>query len=155
MSEDRGGPGVPFPPPFLFIGLLGLGLVLGRRFSFREEPNRTLDVVSVAAVVGGAAICAGAAVQMKRGGASLTVYHPTEVLVTGGFFRFSRNPIYFGLTSVYLGIAMRARSLPAFVLLPVALALTDRLVVDPEERYLEATFGKAYRKYKRAVPRWF
>ncbi len=50
---------------------------------------------------------------------------------------------------------MYARSLPALVLLPIVLALLDRLVVSREERYLERLFGDEYRRYEDAVPRWF
>jgi protein-S-isoprenylcysteine O-methyltransferase Ste14 len=70
-------------------------------------------------------------------------------------FEWTRNPAYVGATSIYVGIAMYTRSLPAFVLLPVVLALLDRLVVTPEERYLERRFGDDYRRYCEMVPRWF
>jgi protein-S-isoprenylcysteine O-methyltransferase Ste14 len=40
-------------------------------------------------------------------------------------------------------------------MLPVALALLDRFVVDKEERYLDARFGEVYRRYRDGMPRWF
>ena len=58
-------------------------------------------------------------------------------------------------TSIYIGIALYARSMPAFTLLPIVLALLDRLVVSREEAYLERRFGDDYRHYRDAVPRWF
>ncbi len=59
------------------------------------------------------------------------------------------------MTSVYIGIALRTRSIPALVMLPVALALLDSGVVAREERYLERRFGDTYRAYRDRVPRWF
>jgi protein-S-isoprenylcysteine O-methyltransferase Ste14 len=147
--------GVPFPPPLVFGATLALGLALGRNAELDPHNaaySRTAGTISLLA---GAAVGAAAVLGIKRAGSAVNVYRPTTALVTTGAFRFSRNPVYFGLTAAYLGIALRARSIPALALLPIALALTDRLVVDPEERYLERRFGDEYRAYRDAVPRWF
>jgi len=155
LSEDQETCGVPFPPPLVFGATLALGLALGR--SAELDPRnaayaRRAGAISLAT---GVAAVGAAIAGIKRAGSSVNVYAPTTALVTSGIFRFSRNPLYFGLTAAYLGIALGARSIPALALLPVALALTDRLVVDREERYLERRFGDEYRAYRDAVPRWF
>ncbi|GAC1583735.1 MAG: hypothetical protein NVS3B28_03710 [Candidatus Velthaea sp.] len=92
---------------------------------------------------------------MKRVGSNVDPFKPTTALATGGIFRLSRNPAYVGATAIYIGIALAARSIPAFTFLPIALALLDRGVVDREERYLEEKFGQEYRSYRAHVPRWF
>jgi protein-S-isoprenylcysteine O-methyltransferase Ste14 len=109
----------------------------------------------VASVVAGIVIGATTLRTLRRAGTSADPYQPTSTLVTDGVFALSRNPAYVGATSIYIGIAMYARSLPAYTLLPIVLALLDRLVVAREERYLEQRFGEAYRAYRAAVPRWF
>ncbi len=153
MNEETSG--VPFPPPLVFGAMLALGLVLGRNAELDARSAAYARTAGTISLVVGAAVGAAAILDIKRAGSSVNVYKPTTALVTGGVFRFSRNPIYFGLTAAYLGIALRMRSIPGLALLPVALALTDRLVVDPEERYLERRFGDEYRAYRDAVPRWF
>lgn len=153
MNDETSG--VAFPPPFLFAAAMAAGLALGRNAQLDAHNAKYARVAgNVSLLTGLFATVAGMAA-IKRAGSAVNVYRPTTALVTGGIFRFSRNPIYFGLTSAYLGVALRARSLPALALLPVALALTDRFVVDPEERYLEERFGDEYRAYRARVPRWF
>ncbi len=148
-------PGVAFPPPLLFAGALAAGLLAGR-----GEPSETFGaragrIVGPASAVAGV-LCCAAAVRAMR--AARTTLRPTETataLCTSGVFAYTRNPIYVGFTSVYVGVAMALRSQPAFVLLPVVLALLDRHVVDREERSLEGAFPEAYRAYRARVPRWF
>jgi protein-S-isoprenylcysteine O-methyltransferase Ste14 len=40
------------------------------------------------------------------------------------------------------------------ILTPLAWLLVNRAVVRSEERYLDQRFGKAYRDYKKRVPRY-
>ena len=55
--------------------------------------------------------------------------------------------------AIYIGIALCTYSLPALALLPLALIVVERGVVEREERYLERRFADAYRTYRDAVPR--
>jgi protein-S-isoprenylcysteine O-methyltransferase Ste14 len=147
--------GVAAPPPLIFGGALALGLALGRLQKENETCARCMRMWGGAAVVAGLAIGAGAVDAFKRAGTNLDPYKPSTALATDGVFALSRNPAYVGATSIYVGIALYARSLPALTLLPIVLALLDRLVVSREEAYLERRFGDEYRRYREAVPRWF
>jgi protein-S-isoprenylcysteine O-methyltransferase Ste14 len=55
---------------------------------------------------------------------------------------------------MYTAIATLANALWAIVLLPVALLVTQRGVIEREERYLERKFGEEYLSYKARVRRW-
>ena len=48
---------------------------------------------------------------------------------------------------------MRWQLRPLLVLQPM-LRLLVRLVIAPEEAYMERRFGNRYRQYKKDVPRW-
>jgi protein-S-isoprenylcysteine O-methyltransferase Ste14 len=117
-----------------------------------------IDVAfAVAAVVGGLIVVAGialaapgflpfASVQqlygVKRGG-----------LITGGPYRYSRNPQYAGLGIALVGVAVIARS--AIALLVVAMywvAIRTWIVV--EEEHLDAAFGAQYAAYRQRAPRF-
>ncbi len=52
------------------------------------------------------------------------------------------------------GVAGIANALWPLVLLPLVLAGVRRLVIDREERYLDAKFGEDYRRYRQRVRRW-
>ncbi len=159
MTDEEGTEyavaGVRVSPPLLFVGALALGLGAGRLASgatYGTRMRRVLGTLSIAIGVGAGA---AALAEIRRVGSSPSPFAPTTGLATDGVFRFTRNPAYFGATSIYIGVALLARSIPAFVMLPVALALLDRFVVDKEERYLDARFGDVYRRYRDGVPRWF
>ena len=153
--DERETARVLAPPPLIFgTALLG-GLVLGALLERSGRARAVASGVGALAVIGGVAIGASAIGELKRVGTNVSPFLPTTALASGGVFRYTRNPAYVGATSIYIGIALLARSVPAFVLLPVALALMDSGVVDREERYLEKKFGAAYRAYRADVARWF
>ena len=79
---------------------------------------------------------------------------PTTTIVTEGFFRYTRNPLYLSLMLIYSGISIYANSLWLVFLLPVLLIALERAVVVREEEYLEGKFGDAYLRYKKTVRRW-
>lgn len=75
-------------------------------------------------------------------------------LVTGGVFRFSRNPIYLSLLMLLVAYALRLDS-PSAWLGPVAfVAYVTRFQIQPEERVLQAKFGEAYAAYRARTRRW-
>jgi protein-S-isoprenylcysteine O-methyltransferase Ste14 len=78
----------------------------------------------------------------------------STVLVTGGVFRFSRNPMYVGFVLILGGIAVVMGSLTPFLAPLLFVCLMNRLFISPEERMLEAKFGQTYRDYKKQVRRW-
>jgi protein-S-isoprenylcysteine O-methyltransferase Ste14 len=75
-------------------------------------------------------------------------------MVTWGPYRFTRNPMYVGLTTAYLGEAVILRQIWPLILLPLTLAYVDRIVIPLEERTLAETFGAAYTSYRERVRRW-
>ena len=80
--------------------------------------------------------------------------HETEVLVTSGVYRFTRNPMYLGLmlllSAYYL---LQPTPFSPFGLLGVLWYLT-RFQIVPEERVLAEKFGDLYLQYKQTVRRW-
>ena len=98
-----------------------------------------------------------AVVQFLRKGAPLNPHHPERgsILVTGGVYDLSRNPMYLGLLlallawGLYLGNAFNTLTAALFV------AYMNRFQIRPEEHVLEVRFGAAYRQYCILVRRWF
>jgi protein-S-isoprenylcysteine O-methyltransferase Ste14 len=80
---------------------------------------------------------------------------PTTALVFSGPYRFTRNPMYIGLTMIYAGLAIFFQLTWGLVLLPGVVWLITRWVIVPEETYLENRFGAQYVSYKSRVGRWF
>lgn len=78
----------------------------------------------------------------------------TTVLVTGGLYRYSRNPMYLGQALVLLGaMLLLCNALPLLVV-PLFVAWITRLQIVPEERVLAARFGARYEAFRSQVRRW-
>lgn len=77
----------------------------------------------------------------------------TGDLVSGGIFKFSRNPTFVGQFLLLVGVALAIPSLPTAVapLLFIRLASSQ---VRSEETALRAAIGTEYEVYMASVPRW-
>jgi protein-S-isoprenylcysteine O-methyltransferase Ste14 len=83
------------------------------------------------------------------------VPHETpSTLVISGPDRFTRNPMYVGLTLVYLGVAGTRLEIWPAIVLPVLLAYINFVVIPVEEQNLRGVFGDAYQQYGARVGRW-
>ncbi len=78
----------------------------------------------------------------------------TRELVTTGLYRWSRNPMYFGLIVGLTGWGIALGSLTPFIAILLFQRLMVTMQIAPEEAALEAKFGDVYRAYKRRVHRW-
>ena len=71
-------------------------------------------------------------------------------LVTGGAYRFCRNPIFSAMLVTILGFTLMVPTWTSLVML-VGAAIGIRSQVRAEERYLIQTRGESYRQYARDV----
>ena len=145
---------VIFPPPFIYIAALIAGFVLHRLFPLRVLPTSLARPLGWVCVAAGVVAIVTAARAMLRARTTIDPFHPTTAIVSDGPFRYSRNPIYLGLTLGYIGVALLRNALAPLVLLPVVLAVVQRGVIEREERYLERKFGATYTDYKARARRW-
>ena len=148
--------GVIALPPLIFLGFLAAAAVL------EESVPLPVSVAhSLARYVAGAVVAASGFVMTAMGtrcfaaaGTNVPPTLPTTALVVDGIYGRTRNPLYLGLTLVYLGLSVAARSLWAIGLVVPLLWVINVGVVKREEHYLERKFGDAYRAYKARVRRW-
>ena len=74
-------------------------------------------------------------------------------LVTSGIYRFSRNPAFLGFDFMYIGVMLMYCNLLTVPLTVFAIVMLHLQILQ-EERYLDETFGEAYREYKRHTFRY-
>lgn len=79
---------------------------------------------------------------------------PSSAIVTGGIYRFTRNPMYVGMTFIALGLGTLMASVGALIMILPAVLAIDRFVIAKEEAYLQRRFGSDYEAYCRTVRRW-
>lgn len=78
-----------------------------------------------------------------------------KTLTTTGPYSYIRNPIYVGNTTILLGLTVMSELLWFLPLMLVWCAVVYNLVVREEEAHLLCKYGRPYRDFMRAVPRWF
>ena len=153
MTADHGA-GVRVPPPFLYLGGFGLGMLIEAVKPLPTLPLPANVVVGIVLIALGLALVAPSAALFQRAGTNLAPHRPTTALVFTGPYRFTRNPIYVGFADIYAGAAVWSGTTWALILLPLVLVVIRRAVIAREERYLEATYGQEYLDYKARVRRW-
>jgi protein-S-isoprenylcysteine O-methyltransferase Ste14 len=155
ISEDsKDSPDVISCPPLVFLGALGLGLLLDWLVPSRRFSSESFQVTGWILAFAGFLIGSWGVRAFHRAGTNVRPDLPVTALVTSGPFRYSRNPLYIALTMIYLGITLSVGSLwPLATLVPV-LAVVQYKIVRREEEYLESRFGDDYRAYKAQVNRW-
>jgi protein-S-isoprenylcysteine O-methyltransferase Ste14 len=141
-------------PPVLY-GLAFLhGLALEWAVPLGRLPHLPSRLIGAALFLAGAAVARWGEQTMRQAGTNVRPDQPALALVTDGPFRFTRNPLYVGLTLLYAGVALLIPALWPLVLLVPVLAIMQWGVIRREERYLERKFGESYRAYLARVRRW-
>ena len=111
--------------PGLVLGLIGLAIMMVCIWRFPVEGKGTISPVD-----------------------------PTRRLVTGGLYRYSRNPMYVGVTLLLAGEALFWQSWPMAVYAIIAFAAFHVFVLLHEEPRLKRVFGEEYDEYRAKVRQW-
>ena len=154
MADERDNPGGWVPSPLTYLLTLLLGLVLDRRLHVPFLPQGLARLLGWPLVGSGMALATWFIRTMRGANTALDVDKPVSSLVQDGPFRYSRNPGYLSLAMIYSGVAILRNALWPILLLPLLVLITQRELIEREERYLERTFGEEYLAYKRRVRRW-
>ena len=77
-----------------------------------------------------------------------------SVLVTGGIFRITRNPMYLSLLMLLVAYALRLDSWVEWLGPVLFVTYVTRFQIIPEERILAVKFGAAFLAYKARTRRW-
>jgi protein-S-isoprenylcysteine O-methyltransferase Ste14 len=145
------------PVPWVFILVYLVGVALQRVLPIVPPSPGLAWVIRVTGFVfiGIGIVFAFSALGIFRKTKTTTVPHETpSTLVISGPYRFTRNPMYVGLTLEYLGVAGVRLEIWPVVLLPLLLAYINFMVIPVEERNLRGVFGDAYEQYGARVGRW-
>jgi len=97
---------------------------------------------------------ASAAGAFKRAGTPVIPFETSTALVTAGWFRFTRNPMYLGMVLMLIGTGVALGSVGALLPLPVFIAIIQTQFIRGEEQMLTGIFGQQYTDYQARVRRW-
>ncbi|MEO0909232.1 MAG: isoprenylcysteine carboxylmethyltransferase family protein [Pseudomonadota bacterium] len=144
------------PPPLQALICIGLIWLIARtlpEFSF-SFPGQTIAAVFVAAI--GVAIDVISLNFFMRAKTTVSPISPekTTSLVTDGVYKYTRNPMYLGLTFILSGFAIWQGNLFGFVGVILFVGYVTRFQIIPEETILREKFGQEYEDYCSRTGRW-
>jgi protein-S-isoprenylcysteine O-methyltransferase Ste14 len=144
-------------PPVALAVLIGALMWIVRLIS----PSLTIEfqrgnVVASAIAILGVAIALAGVLEFRRARTTVDPTAPSKStsVVTGGVYRFTRNPMYLGFLLVLAGWAFYLSN-PVVLLGPALFVFyMNRFQIIPEERILKSRFGLPFERYLEKVRRW-
>ena len=153
MNEPQSSSRFLVPPLYFLVAVLLM--VFFHRVApwaqVLDAPYRYAGIIIAGVSLG---LGAWAAALFRRAGTNIRPFMPSTALVVAGPYRFTRNPMYLGMSGILLGAAIFMGSLTPFVVIPAFMALIAERFIIPEEAKLGAAFGREYLDYKARVRRW-
>ena len=145
---------VPVPWVFVLGYLVGIVLERVHRTSLTPGAAYWSPIAGAALFFVGGALAGWAWTIFRRARTTTVPGKSSATLVTRGPYRFTRNPMYVGLTLAYLGEAGLLKQLWPVAILPLVLAYVNWTVIPVEEAKLQEVFPSDYQRYRSRVRRW-
>ncbi len=156
-STPTSVPQIHIPPPLIFIVAFLTGFALDALVPLPLLPSDfgvAWSVLPWLLIALGSAFMLWGLLTFVRARTGVIPFRPATKLVTHGPYRFSRNPMYAGLSVAYVGFSIWVNSLWPMLMLPLALWVLWKVFIEREEAYLAGTFGEAFESYRERVRRW-
>ena len=144
------------PPDFVLLGvalLMWVATLIVPSFALSLALRLALGLLLVIAGLGIVQI-AGISFRQARTTVDPTRPGSSSALIVSGIYRYSRNPIYLGMTVVLLGWGAFLQNLLSLALITLFVLYINRFQILPEERALSGLFGAQYESYRARVRRW-
>lgn len=138
-------------PPVWLLGFAVIGGLVGQVMPWRLGVNGSAGRGLIAL---GLVLMALAVVQMVVSRTTVIPRRDPGALVTGGVFRFSRNPIYLADAILLAGIYFALDALVALPLVAVFMRVIERRFIRDEEARLARHFGDSFDEYRNRTRRW-
>ena len=141
-------------PPTYFMILLVLAVVFNFIFPIRTIVRFPYNHLGWVLVLEGVVLNIWADGIFKKRKTTVKPGEKSSELVIKGPFKISRNPMYFGMVLILLGVAVVCGDLVSFLFPIIFIILIEFLFIPLEEREMQSIFGKKYLNYKKHVRRW-
>ena len=142
------------PPPIVTL-FFGLCIYLSRSY-FPVFSGSLLNVLSIFFFVYGIFVFAAAVISFKK---QKTTVNPISIenassLVVSGIFKYSRNPMYLGMSFVLLGLTFKFNVIGGLLFTGIFMLFITIFQIKPEEVAMEKLFGQEWKDYTKNVRRW-
>jgi protein-S-isoprenylcysteine O-methyltransferase Ste14 len=146
--------GVHVPPPLFYVAAIAAGAGLRRSIPLAIGGGAVRVVAAWAFIALFAAIGGWSFFSFARRRTTIIPNLPATALVVEGPYRWTRNPMYLGLTLLTVGAGLWLNTWWVLILLVAAALAIDRLVIAREEAYLRRRVGADYDAFTSRVRRW-
>ena len=142
-----------YPPVWLLLGLIII-FTCNEYFAGPRFTSLSGQLFGGGVLVVGLRLLLSAGGLFSRAKTCLIPFRDVSALVTGGVYRYTRNPMYLGMLAVLLGCAVTVGASVA-LLVPVMFAvIIEWRFIRPEEALLRDIFPEQFAAYCGRVRRW-
>ena len=141
-----------YPPHYLLV--LSLCMLLTWYFDESSPQNLLLIIFGLGLIGFGFLLAFNSIAKFIRAKTGVVPFSESTTLITEGFYKYSRNPMYVGMNSFLLGLLIILNNPINFIFLIIFFFIVRNLFVIKEEVQMEETFGEDYLTYKGKVRRW-
>ena len=142
------------PPPI--VGLL-FGFVINyTRDIFPELVIKNANTFGTLFILIGLACFLSAIGLFKKNQTTVTPLNPSSAtkLITHGIFKYSRNPMYLGMSLVLAGISIMVNPIGGLAFISLFILYINQFQIEPEEKAMIKLFKNEFSEYKKYVRRW-
>ena len=154
MKKDHAG--VYVPPPLIFAGIFFVAYLLQHYLPINHAllQNPIVYFAGILFFITALYLLMSGVSKFVKTGTTIVTMKPTSSLQETGIYKFTRNPMYFGMILLYLGFVCFYGNWWHLILFPILILIIQEYVIKREEKYLEREFGQAYKDYRKKVRRW-
>ena len=141
-------------PPHIAITLLFLSWLASYKFPQLNIVKNPYNNIGIIILVMGLSLTFYSFYLFKKNKTPILPGEKPKFIVMEGPYKFTRNPMYLGVSTALLGAAVYFGNLLS-VLSPIIFFLAMNYYYVPfEEKLMENLFGKKYMNYRKKVRRW-
>ena len=141
-------------PPILFLLCVALMGLLRWLWPIRMLSPFPYNLLGLVPLLLGLGVGIAGALTFRRAKTNIRPFKEADKLVTEGPFRYTRNPMYLGLSLVLAGIWLLLGALSPLLGMLIFVVTADRWYIAFEEHMLQRKFGPAFDAYRAKVRRW-
>jgi protein-S-isoprenylcysteine O-methyltransferase Ste14 len=142
------------PPPIVTL-ICGLGIYLSRSL-FPTYNHTSIGIISSLFLSLGIMTLIAAMLSFKKQKTTVNPLQPEKAssLVISGVFKYSRNPMYLGLSLILLSAAVQFNFVGGTLIVLMFIAFITKFQISPEEIAMEKLFGEEFVQYKKKTRKW-
>ena len=150
QTKTSKGPGVYFPPPLLYVLIFIAAVFIQKKIPIPDSlfQSLTINIVGILLLLMALFFLFKSLRQFFQSKNTVMLIKPASSLQTTGIYQISRNPMYVGLSIVYIGISCFIGNWWNIILFPFLLLVVQEVIIKREEKYLELEFGQNMRNIK-------